>query len=354
MNNYRKCRYGFLLTGLLSALFCVNLFADTAEVFNLEQTSLGQAVLTAGPDELTVSNIGPTGADGVSTTLPGEPEMWGMELLDSLPGGSSMEIKSYGTVNAVPDQMISSIRISNLGPEGLMECDFSGIAPNEITVDYFYQSQRVLSESYTAVPGITIDIQSGGGNISMPGWLKRLLGLPEDIWISLSWEDVPEGITVQTPNMNVVQVTKIRMKAGDTGLAAESFSRVDISAHDLTAFTLTNEWTELSRCTFCLPGDLNRDRYVTLQDIALMGNHWLACSVPGEPGCTWTAQQSPKSVDRSISAIISELEQVYTPGMTRQEFFDDAVPDDNGEIGMPDSLHQVLDYIYDYLKAILT
>ena len=85
-----------------------------------------------------------------------------------------------------------------------------------------------------------------------------------------------------------------------------------------------------------------------------MAEHWLVCTAPGEPACTWTAQQSSKSVDRSISAIISELEQVYTPGMTRQEFFDEAVPDDGGEIGMPDSLHQVLDYVYDWLKAVLT
>ena len=354
VNNCRKYRYGFLLSGLLTTLLCVNLFADIAEVFNLEQMSLGQAVLTTGLDELIISNIGPSGADGVSTALPGEPEMWGMELLDSLPGASSMEIKSYGTVNAVPDQMISSIRISNLGPEGLMECDFSGIGANEITVDYFYQGQRVLSESYTAVPGITIVIQSEGENIFLPGWLKRLLGLPEDIWISLSWEDVPGGITVQTPNANVVQVTRIRMKVGDTALAAETLSRVDITAHGLTAFIMTNEWTELSRCVLCLPGDLNRDRYLNLQDIALMANHWLACSDPAEPACTWIAQQVPKSVDRSISAVISELEEVYAPGMTRQEFFDEAVPDDNGEIGMPESLHQVLDYIYDVLEAILT
>ncbi len=174
------------------------------------------------------------------------------------------------------------------------------------------------------------------------------------IRISPSWEDIPGGVTVETPNANIVQVTEIRVAAGNAPHSLESLSRVDITANGLAAFTIINEWTELSRCTLCLTGDLNRDRYVNLQDVAIMAEHWLVCSAAGEPACTWTAQQSPKSVDRSISAIISELEQVYTPGMTRQEFFDEAVPDDGGEIGMPDSLHQVLDYVYDWLKAVLT
>ncbi len=163
MNNYRKYRYGFLLSGLLAALFCVNLFADTAEVFNLEQTSLGQAVLTPGPDELTVSNIGPSGNDGVSTNLPGDPKIWGMKLLDSLAVGASMEVKSYGTVGAVPDQMICTIQMSNLGSEGVLGFDFSVIDANVITIEYFYQGQRVLQEDYTATTSLSIIIQSGGG-----------------------------------------------------------------------------------------------------------------------------------------------------------------------------------------------
>jgi len=75
-----------------------------------------------------------------------------------------------------------------------------------------------------------------------------------------------------------------------------------------------------------------------------MAEHWLVCTTPVEPECTWIAQQSSKSVDRSLSAIILNFNRLYTPGMTRQQFFDEAMPDGSGEIGMPE------DYIRHWMR----
>ena len=355
MNNFRPCRALLLLSGLIFLLLQANPVADTVEVFRLEHTSLGQAILTAGPSELTVSDIGLSGADGVSTFLPGEPEIWGMKLFEPLAVGASMVITSYGVVEGVPDQMAGTFQMSNSGAEGLLMFDFSSVEADAITIDYINEGHRVLRENYTAVNSISITIQNGGANnIDLPGWLKWLLGIPDDVCISLGWEDIPGGVTVLTPIGSLVQVTDIRVVAENVSLPPENLSRIDITANGLTAFTMINEWTELSRCALCLPGDLNRDRYVNLQDVVLMAENWLVCTAPAEPECTWMAQESAESFDRSLSAIISELEQVYTPGMTRQEFFDEAIPDDGGEIGMPDALHKALDAIYDLLKIILS
>jgi len=96
-----------------------------------------------------------------------------------------------------------------------------------------------------------------GWEYSIPNWIKWLLGLPEDYNISMNWEDVPGGVTVETPNADIVQVTEIRISAGNDAVSLASLSRIDITASGLAAFTIINEWTELSRCTLCLPGDLN-------------------------------------------------------------------------------------------------
>jgi len=110
MNNSRMCKVMLLLSGLIFGLLQVNLFADPVEVFRLEHTGLGDALLAAGPNELTVSNIGPSGNDGVSTMLPGEPDLWGVKLLEPLAVGASMEITSHGTMGGAPEQMIGTIQ----------------------------------------------------------------------------------------------------------------------------------------------------------------------------------------------------------------------------------------------------
>ncbi len=328
---------------LVTGYFNAQLAANTEVAFNLEHTSLGQAVLFAGSSELTVLNIGPSGLDGTSVTLLGGPVTWSMTMLDPLGPGAFMDINSTGTVNDVPGQPLCVLHMANLVPIVNIGLDFAGVDANTITVDYILDGAQVLRENYEDTNNIMIVAPDPPQT-----WLEELLRFFGLCRVTLGWNGLPGGTTVETPQGNMVTVTEVRIVGRNVPVSMDGFSRVDITTSGIALFTIVDEWTELSRASLWIPGDFNRDRYVNIDDLAAVCGVWLECDQPSEPLCTWSAQTEPEWPDRDLMAGLSEMGHLYTAGMTRQEFFDENFPGTD-EIAAPDWMHKVADILWEIL-----
>ena len=328
---------------LVTVCFDGQLAANTEVAFNLEHTSLGQAVLTAGPSELTVSNIGPSGLDGTSVTLLGDPVTWGMKILDPLAPGAFMEINSTGTINDVPGQPLCVLHMANIVPIINIGLDFAGVDANTITVDYILDGEHVLREDYEDTSNITIIAPDPPQT-----WLEELLRFLGLCRITLSWDSPPGGTTIETPQGNIVTVTNVRVVGRNVPVSMDGFSQIDITTGGMASFTIIDEWTELSRANLWIPGDFNRDRYVNISDLATECELWLECDQPSDPTCVWSTHTAPKDLDRGLMAGLSEMGHLYTAGMTRQDFFDENFSGAD-EIAAPDWMHKVADILWEIL-----
>ncbi len=328
---------------LVIVCFDGQLAANTEVAFNLEHNSLGQAILTAGPSELTVSNISPSGLDGTSVSLLGDPVTWGMKVLDPLTLGAFMDINGTGTINGVPDQPLCMLHIANLGPDVNIGLDFAGVDANTITVDYILDGVHVLRENYEDTNNIAIIAPTPPQT-----WLEELLRFLGLCRITLKWDDLPGGTTFETPQGIMVTVTEARIVGRNIPVSMDGFSRIDITTSGIASFTIIDEWTELSHANLWIPGDFNRDRHVNISDLATECELWLECDQPSDPTCLWSAHTAPKDLDRGLMASLSEMGHHYTAGMTRQDFFDENFSGAD-EIGAPDWMHKAADILWEIL-----
>lgn len=109
--------------------------------FGLVHTPLGGATLGTSGGNLSVTNIGSSGNDGVRIDL-GETDGWRNESATGfdpsvLPNGAYTEVTVRGTVNGVPDQSLGSFRKSALAGKIEVEPDFSALSLNSHVIDVY-------------------------------------------------------------------------------------------------------------------------------------------------------------------------------------------------------------------------
>jgi hypothetical protein len=334
---------------IVFCLLCLPLNAAPCSVFGLDHVPSGGAILDPNPLGITVSTDDPTTQFGVRTLLPRRPVTWGTRLLrEPLPPGACLAMTAKGTINEVPGQVIVSSQTVALEGEAMVSIDFSALGASSLTIDYLLGKELILREEGVP-PDQTVFF------VVDPFW-DPLLELLERLGIivcrvSLEWNDVPGGTTVRTPMGNILQVTKIRIAVLGSPASHDGLSDVEITAQGLPAFTIADEWTEISRCRACLPGDLDQDGHVSLPDLCILAQHWMQCTDRTEPACHWTPAPSRPDVHRTISIALSEAIQTAEPGMTRQQFFEKSLPGVD-TIGAPDAVHKLIDAIYEILKNL--
>lgn len=332
---------------ILAGMFvvCPCMFADSNRVFGLDHIPIGQAILEPGVNHLTLMNAGGSGADGLRTHTPGWPVTWGVRLapVDPMLDNTLLEITDIGAIEEDRFQTLSTVSIRRIGPQTLITPNFSEILAGSLVVDYYFDGNRVLREEY-ANP-VEFTLVSSESPQSFLKELLRLLGLYR---VSFGWANSPMGVTVQSPQGLVVQVHEVKIIAQDIPVSLEGFVSIDMRVANIPSITITQEWTELSACPWCIPGDLNRDGMVNLQDVAILAGNWLECGDPKNATCSWTAQQSQEGLDRTVSVVVCEAATRYREGMSRRQFFDELYPSLD-VYGAPDWVHKVADILWDIL-----
>ena len=134
----------------LSVVWPQHLNAGTIDIFGLPNTSLGSATLTAVGGTLVVSNIGPSGTDGVSVGLPTNTTSFDSVIANlgsasSTPTGSFVTLTGMGTVNGIPNQLISTTTATDLGSSLDLEYT-SPVTSGGLFVQYYLDGNFFASE----------------------------------------------------------------------------------------------------------------------------------------------------------------------------------------------------------------
>jgi hypothetical protein len=122
--------------------------------------SLGDATLTVQSNQLTMSNIGSSGQDGVSIAMPVVTRFdmhWQESNPTNIPpSGAFMDLSSSGTVAGQPAHPIGGLRLVQAGTNLIVTADFSSINSTSETVRLYRQG--VLVAQATAQTGMVATI----------------------------------------------------------------------------------------------------------------------------------------------------------------------------------------------------
>lgn len=225
--------------------------------FGTFQTALGNAILTADNEAgtLTVSNIGPSGLDGVSTDL-GNVETAGYTFEDLETNGpygvgAQLSFSVRGDRDGVPDTQLGTLRFTE-----------TATGEKDITADYPQSSTYLLivrnnGSTVATIPGHT------GLVATVPNWpgncTKSVVWNDFDLdCIKTCWEQ-PLTFNIPGPGPGPIVGDELLVLA-ETGTPIDSLSELQLTANDIPSITLTN-------IDAYILGDVNRDGNINLLDI---------------------------------------------------------------------------------------
>jgi hypothetical protein len=252
---------------------------EALRLFGRGHRSLGDArILGFDPTEgarLAVSNIGSTGADGVSIDFvnlhPVEAAMFDLQLTDKTPG-AFLEIGAMG-MSIPPDPMmlghLRATTIVDLAPYVELMPDFTPIGASLHTVLVFHRGELVAEVMHHT--GVAANVLSTGiGGVVAAGAHAMNYGTTSpafDVFF-----DMPQVISI--PGGVAVTGDQVAVIAEFDGSAAvipvASLTEVSLRASDLPPFTITGE-TVVAACPWDC-GDGNGD--VGIVDFLTMLAQW--------------------------------------------------------------------------------
>ncbi|MCH8149383.1 MAG: hypothetical protein IH987_15610 [Planctomycetes bacterium] len=216
----------FLVLALASAMFARSstvLATGCVEVFGLVNCPLGQANLDVIDGNLVVSNIGASGNDGVSVTLPPGVVLTGFELA----AGGSHVTSAIGVVNGVPGQPTGQVLVESISAtEKQSTPDFSAIGASTYTLQILDGDVVVYEEAGRSGPATT--------SIKKTSSECCLL-----VWYYDEWELTNDFQVVDGPLVSGTQVRYI--PENPTG-QVQSFNKAEIRAAGISSFTIFNEF----------------------------------------------------------------------------------------------------------------
>jgi hypothetical protein len=254
--------------------------------YGLASTALGGAKLSTDPcGHLKIGNIGSNGQDGVNITLPKNLILWhaDMESLEDpnnpIPDGAFVDVTSIGTINGLPNQVVSVSHHEKTGAYMTTTADFSSLEPTSLTAAYYLSGELVLEEE-NINPSLA-SWRSGDGGVDDRGvwvgikidihWLWGFIPLPYPSKIYI-WD---HATYIVTPQGNHVQADTVAVYAMGTTVSLDEYSDVSITAAGIPEITITNEEVELAGGAPFKSTDINGDGQVNFKDYAILANQWL-------------------------------------------------------------------------------
>ncbi|MCG8408986.1 MAG: hypothetical protein MI923_27590 [Phycisphaerales bacterium] len=253
---------------------------EALEAFTFDHSILGRATMEGSPDQLIVSNIGSSGEDGVDADI-GQADDWSAfwQALDPslLPTGAYMELQTNGSVNDVPDQLLGSVRIEDIGEQLQAAFDFSPLGASTYEVHVLLDGVLVDSETGLSGPSVTFDaVGCGGGgddNPTDPHVPGKELKL-----VIYSPSPTPIMITGHAPVLGdeIVAVPS----DGTPFIGIQHLTSFDVLAANIPQITILEE----SATPVCsgATGDLNNDAKIDGRDIQAFLNAILTSPTSSE------------------------------------------------------------------------
>jgi hypothetical protein len=184
--------------------------AATVTFLGLQYTSIGNATLQIVNGTLIVSNIGPTGADGVSVALPLNTSLWN-PVINNLGAASGTPIDSFINLDSYTrffgeDALVSSIHsthVSNTLFGNAVVSQFGRALSQNVTANYFLGSSKVATEAISMGSVFASDFWPDDWDLSASrGFLTLVDG-------SLSWLNAgnitsPSGSVFFADRMEVI------------------------------------------------------------------------------------------------------------------------------------------------------
>lgn len=144
----------FLFFYLLVVLLPSLASADEVVIFGRTHTSIGAATLAVVEEKLVVSNMGPSGEDGVAIDVAGELLGQALEFEfddpGDLPAEAFLDFASQGTVDGMEDQPVGSLR----GEHSEVTMDLNGLTPSSVTAYYFASGDLIGTEEGLETQGV--------------------------------------------------------------------------------------------------------------------------------------------------------------------------------------------------------
>jgi hypothetical protein len=250
-----------------------NLIPDEVEPFGLLHTALGQALLWPGSSgALVITNIGPTGQDGVRADLPQvrsyRAELAPLPPVESLPIGAGLGSAAGGSHAGQPDMHLGHIRATKVEPgeQAALFADFTSIGVDAVNLIMFDDSQTQVYK----YQGYELDPESAFARANkLPQAIGWQLG-PDEPFISaelavvLEYEGLVEyslpGAVLEIDNAMLVVEINNGIKSGSS---VGCIGRVRHRAAGIETFALVSETIE----ALLEPGDMNCDGDVNFDDI---------------------------------------------------------------------------------------
>ncbi|MCH8343366.1 MAG: hypothetical protein IH983_05205 [Planctomycetes bacterium] len=167
MRHRKMATAGLVLAGTMMAVYGLAAFTGGVAgfpifAFGLPHAPVGQAVLNLDKlGNLVVSNIGPSGADGVAVNF-GPADGVELHLLGGPLAGSLLQLAANGKVNGLPNQDLGHIGMVTL-PEGYISIDpdFSPIGVNAYTIEVYLAGELVHTQVQTGPTAIVPQLPHG-------------------------------------------------------------------------------------------------------------------------------------------------------------------------------------------------
>lgn len=217
---------------------------ETLQISGLAHRALGQARLEAlNPQHLKLANLGASGQDGVSVEeLPAHMVNWeghlqGLGLANDpanpVTDGAWLELTARGTVNSLPDQIVSTVHHQDVGDRVQTQVELGPVAPGPLSAVYRLGDGTTLAET------------------NLPPGLWQTVSWPQKVSVSWRWWPLPPAIidvdwgwlapwAVVTPGGLDILAQAVEVQAAP-GLAFDGYSSLALTASGVPEFDLLGE-----------------------------------------------------------------------------------------------------------------
>ena len=242
---------------------------DSVTIFGLQHVSKGSTVLDTAAGQLTVSNIGMSGNDGVSINL-GNRKGWDGTIkgaIGTLPENAFLKTTMVGKVNGFTNRPITSLTAKARGDSLDLLPDWTPLGSNSTQVKLYRSGSQVFSGSGTNLRMIVLlDTIPWYGHLILPWWwIDHIEIIPPHPYTF--WRIEAGGLPMPGGNSGAVgTVDEVEFLPASPLLSTDSLERVDITSALTGSFKITAEPIEIP----VLHGDADNSGSIDISDAVFL------------------------------------------------------------------------------------
>ena len=265
------------ITILASGVASFTLGDERLSLFGQAHQALGQALFTAGAGNLSVSNIGSSGLDGVAIHVEDVDEfaaIWQpLDPLATVPDGAFLEFSATGSVGGMAEQALGTLRITDIGAELEITADYSAVGSTSHRLEVLDGGVLV-----TTVTGHT------GPVARVVGWPKgcgKGRAVIDDFGTACYRPCWPGPVSINIIGGPTVVGDTLRVLAENPTAEFDFLSSFTTQAADIPNITIAVESASPAPCAGPT-GDMNSDGSVDGGDVEFFVTSLLGAGTPSQ------------------------------------------------------------------------